>query len=46
VAVIEQLELTQPAILDTLRERHVETVKTFAGEVVGEMRPAFQLDVA
>jgi L-asparaginase II len=46
VAVIEQLELTQPTILDTLRERHVETVKTFAGEVVGEMRPAFQLDVA
>jgi L-asparaginase II len=41
VAVIEQLELTEPAILDTLRERHVETVKTFAGEVVGEMRPAF-----
>jgi L-asparaginase II len=46
VAVIEQLELAQPAILDTLRERHVETVKTFAGEVVGAMRPAFQLDVA
>lgn len=46
VAVIEQLELAQPAILDTLRERQVETVKTFAGEVVGAMRPAFQLDVA
>jgi L-asparaginase II len=46
VAVIEQLELAQPAILDTLRERHVETVKTFAGEVVGAMRPSFQLDVA
>jgi L-asparaginase II len=45
VAVIEQLELAQPAIVDTLRERHVETVKTFAGEAVGEMRPVFQLDV-
>jgi L-asparaginase II len=45
VAVIEQVELAQPAIVDTLRERHVETVKTFGGEAVGEMRPAFQLDV-
>lgn len=45
VAVIEQLALAKPAIVDTLRERHVETVKTFAGEAVGEMCPAFQLDV-
>jgi L-asparaginase II len=45
VAVIEQLELAEPAIVDTLRERHIETVKTFAGEAVGEMRPAFQLEV-
>ena len=45
VAVIEQLELAQPAIVDTLRERHVETVKTFGGETAGEMCPAFQLDV-
>ena len=45
VAVIEQLELVEPDIVDTLRERHVETVKTFGGEPVGEMRPAFQLDV-
>jgi hypothetical protein len=43
--VIEQLELAQPAIVDMLRERHVETVKTFGGETVGEMCPAFQLDV-
>ena len=45
VGVIEQLELAEPAIVDTLRERHAETVKTFGGEPVGEMRPAFQLDV-
>jgi hypothetical protein len=45
VAVIEQLELAEPAIVDTLRERHVETVKTFGGEAVGETCPAFQLDV-
>jgi hypothetical protein len=45
VAVIEQLELAQPAIADTLREQHVETVKTFAGEAVGEKCPAFELDV-
>jgi L-asparaginase II len=45
VAVIEQLALAETAIVDTLRERHVETVKTFAGEAVGEMRPAFQLNV-
>jgi L-asparaginase II len=45
VAVIEQLALAEPATVDRLRERHVETVKTFAGEVVGEMRPAFHLDV-
>jgi L-asparaginase II len=45
VAVIEQLELVEPAIVDTLRERHAETVKTFGGETVGEMCPAFQLDV-
>jgi L-asparaginase II len=46
VAVIEQLELAEPATVDTLRERHVETVKTFGGEAVGEMRPAFQLDIS
>lgn len=45
VAVIEQLALAEPAIVDMLRERHVETVKTFGGEAVGEMRPAFRLDV-
>jgi L-asparaginase II len=45
VGVIEQLELVEPKIVDTLRERHVETVKTFGGETVGEMCPAFQLDV-
>jgi L-asparaginase II len=45
VAVIEQLELAEPATVDTLRERHVETVKTFGGEAVGEMRAAFQLDI-
>ena len=45
VAVIEQLELAEPAIVATLRKRHAETVKTFGGETVGEMRPAFQLDV-
>jgi L-asparaginase II len=45
VAVIEQLELAEPATVDTLRERHVETVKTFGGEAVGEMRPAFHLDI-
>ena len=45
VGVIEQLELAEPAIVDTLRERHAETVQTFGGEPVGEMRPAFQLDV-
>jgi L-asparaginase II len=45
VAVIEQLALAQPAVLNTLRERHVETVKTFGGETVGEMCPAFQLEI-
>jgi len=45
VAVIEQLELAEPGIVDTLRERHVETVKTFGGEMAGEMCPAFQLEV-
>jgi L-asparaginase II len=45
VAVIEQLELAEPAVVDTLRERHVEIVKTFADEPVGEMRPAFHLDI-
>ncbi len=45
MAVIEQLELAQPAIVDTLHERHVEMVKTFAGEAVGEMRPGFHLDI-
>jgi L-asparaginase II len=45
IGVIEQLELAEPAIVDTLRERHAETVQTFGGEPVGEMRPAFQLDV-
>jgi L-asparaginase II len=45
VAVIEQLELTDPAIVDMLRERHVETVKTFGGEVVGEMLAGFHLEI-
>jgi len=45
VAVIEQLELADSATVDTLRERHIETVKTFAGETVGEMRPAFHLEI-
>jgi L-asparaginase II len=45
VAVIEQLALAEPAVLDTLRERHIETVKTFAGEAVGEVCPAFHLDI-
>ena len=45
VAVIEQLELAEPAIVDTLRERHVEMVKTFGGEAVGETCPAFQLEI-
>jgi L-asparaginase II len=45
VGVIEQLALVDPKIVDTLRERHVETVKTFGGETVGEMCPAFQLDI-
>ena len=45
VAVIEQLDLATSAVVDTLRERHVETVKTFGGESVGEMCPAFQLEV-
>ena len=45
VAVIEQLELAEPGVLDTLRERRVGTVKTFGGEAVGEMRPAFHLDI-
>jgi hypothetical protein len=34
-----------PGIVGTLRERYVETVKTFGGEAVGEMRPAFHHDV-
>jgi L-asparaginase II len=46
VAVIEQLELAAPATIDTLRERHVETVKTFGGETVGEMCPAFKLKIS
>ena len=45
MAVIEQLELAEPAIVDTLRERHVETVKTFGGEAVGEMCPAFHIEI-
>jgi L-asparaginase II len=45
VGVIEQLELVEPKIVDTLRERHIETVKTFGGEAVGEMRPAFHLEI-
>lgn len=45
VAVIEQLALAEPPVLDTLRERHIETVKTFGGEAVGEICPAFRLDI-
>jgi L-asparaginase II len=45
VAVIEQLALAEPAIVDTLRERHVETVKTLADAPVGEMRPTFHLNL-
>ena len=30
LAVIEQLELAEPTIVDTLRERHAETVNTLA----------------
>ena len=45
IALIDQLELAEPATVDMLRERHVETVKAFAGEAVGEMRPAFHLEV-
>jgi hypothetical protein len=32
--------------MDTPRERHAETVTTFGGEAVGEMCPAFQLEIS
>ena len=41
VAVIEQLELAEPATWTRCESGIVETVKTFGGEAVGEMRPAF-----
>jgi hypothetical protein len=37
--------LAQPITVDTLRVRHVETVTTFGGETVGEMCPAFHLEI-
>jgi L-asparaginase II len=45
VVVIEQLGLAEPAIVETLRERHPGPVKTFGGEAVGEMREDFQLAI-
>jgi L-asparaginase II len=43
IAVLEQLDLADGKMLADLRERHGGSVKTFGGERVGEVRPAFQL---
>ena len=45
LAVLEQLSLAEPEMLDELRKRQVGPVKTFAGEPVGELRPTVTLDV-
>jgi L-asparaginase II len=44
IAVLEQLQVAEPQTLDALRERHAGRVETFAGEPVGEMRPAVELE--
>jgi hypothetical protein len=39
------MKLARPAIADTPRERHVETVTALDGEAVGEICPAFHLEI-
>lgn len=46
VAVLEQLDLAEPSAIAAIREAHSGTVTNFAGDAVGEIRPAMTLELA
>lgn len=46
VRTLAQLDVLDAPALDALRERHGGPVKSFRGEPVGEIRPAFELSIA
>ena len=46
VAVLEQLDLADPVAIAAIREAHSGAVTNFAGDAVGEIRPAMTLGLA